>query len=143
MKDLCRMLLATKWACEYCSSYHGWRAMLISLEASKLCIVFNIWQPQYNYSQPQPAAAPAMMIGAIGAYIYSPDPLHHPKISRNVINWILNELISSGIQFGHLGNWTIFFTQAHAGDKIVAYMAAILFCMVAILFCMYGSEPKT
>ena len=38
---------------------------------------------------------------AIAAYIYSPDPLHYPKIStQNMINWIRNKLISSGIQFG-------------------------------------------
>ena len=79
--------------------------MLISLKASKLSIFSNI------STTPGRSATTTEPIGlAIGAYIYSPDPLHYPKIStRNVINWIRNELISSGIQFGHLGNWTIFF----------------------------------
>ena len=99
-----RMLLATKWACEYCSSYHGWRAMLISLEASKLSIFFNI------STTPGRSATTTEPIGlAIGAYIYSPDPLHYPKIStRNVINWIRNELISSGIHLTIFTKWLIF-----------------------------------
>ena len=79
--------------------------MLISLEASKLSIFFNIT------TTPGRCATTTEPIGlAIGAYIYSPDPLHYPKIStRNVINWIRNELFSSGIQFGDIRLSVIFF----------------------------------
>jgi hypothetical protein len=107
----------------------------------RLCWLYaNIWEPSmmaYNviwYStipQNRPFGLDRLAIILYdptrrrdGAYIYSPA---NPKIStRNVINWIRNELIRSGIRFGHLGTchrygtmiwydekWRIFFYTRH------------------------------
>jgi hypothetical protein len=73
--------------------------MSISVEALKMSFLRNMIT---LHSRSATTTEPIGL--TIGAYIHSPDPLHYPKIStRNVLNWISNELISSGIQFGEMG----------------------------------------
>jgi len=77
--------------------------MSISVEAFKMSFLRNMIT-----SQSRCATTTESLGLAIGGKNSSPGPLHFPKIStRNILNWIRNELFSSCVHLAIFDNWIV------------------------------------